>query len=260
MTQSNFSVQTTIKDHIGTITFSCPPYNYVSVELLAEIADQLVALDETDECRVVLLQSEGKIFCAGADFNDGGDFADDEDNAAALALYEQAVRLYANRKPIIALVQGAAIGAGLGLALVADFRIASDQARWAANFVKLGFHAGFGITHRLPGLIGPQKAARLLMTGERINGITAHEWGLVDLVVPADQLLETATSFVTQIAENAPLAIEETRNTLRGNLADAVKATTSQEWVVQTRLKKTEDFAEGVKAVAERRAGQFKRK
>lgn len=259
MTQGKFSVRTEVTNHIGTITFACPPYNHVSIELLGEMANQLEALDADDACRVVLLQSEGKIFCAGADFNEGGDFAGDEENKVALALYEQAARLYSNRKPIIALVQGAAVGAGLGLALVADFRVASDQSRFSANFVKLGFHAGFAITDRLPDLIGQQKAARMLMTGERITGATALEWGLADLLVPADQLLQTATDFATQIAENAPLAIEATRQTLRGNLTEKVMATTAVEWAIQTRLKKTDDFAEGVKAVAERRVGQFTR-
>ena len=255
-----FAVRTDIQNHVGTICFSCPPYNYVSVELLRAMADQILALDEVDDCRVVILRSEGKVFCAGADFNEGGDFAADDDDAAVLGLYAQATRLYSNRKPVIAIVQGAAIGAGLGLALVADFRIASEQSRFAANFVKLGFHAGFGISTRLPEIIGHQNATRMLLTGERVNGATALDWGLVDMLATAEDLETSAMHFALQIAENAPLAVEATRATLRGDISSRVQSATRYEAAVQSRLKKTEDFAEGVQAVAQRRPGQFSRK
>lgn len=258
--QGKFIVRTDIQNHVGTISFSCPPYNHVSVELLRAMADQILALDEVDDCRVVILRSEGKVFCAGADFNEGGDFAADDDDAAVLALYAQAARLYSNRKPVIAIVQGAAIGAGLGLALVADFRIASEQSRFAANFVKLGFHAGFGISTRLPEIIGQQNAARMLLTGERVNGATALDWGLVDMLATTEDLEKSAMHFALQIAENAPLAVEATRATLRGDISGRVQAATRYEAAVQSRLKKTADFAEGVQAVAQRRPGQFSRK
>lgn len=259
MSDSHFAVQSAIRDHVGTISFACPPHNHVSVDLLRAMVDELDRLDEADDCRVVLLRSEGKIFCAGADFNEGGDFAGDEDNAAALALYEQATRLYSSRKPIIAVVQGAAIGAGLGLAMVADFRIASEPARFAANFVKLGFHAGFGISVRLPEIVGQQKAARMLLTGERISGKTALDWGLADELASAEDLDAAAIAFAALIAENAPLAIEATRRTLRGDIAERVRGTTAREAAIQGRLKQTQDFAEGVRAVAERRPGRFTR-
>ena len=255
-----FVLRTEIQDHIGTIRFSCPPYNHVSVELLQAMAAQILALDEVDDCRVVILRSEGKVFCAGADFNEGGDFAADDDDAAVLGLYAQAARLYSNRKPIIAIVQGAAIGAGLGLALVADFRIGSEQSRFAANFVKLGFHAGFGISTRLPEIVGQQNAARMLLTGERVAGATALDWGLIDILAATEHLEQSAVNFARQIAENAPLAVEATRATLRADVANRVQLATSYEAAVQSRLKKTEDFAEGVQAVAQRRPGQFKRR
>ncbi len=176
-----------------------------------------------------------------------------------LGLYAQATRLYSNRKPIIAIVQGAAIGAGLGLALVADFRIGSEQSRFSANFVKLGFHAGFGISNRLPEIVGKQKAARMLLTGERVNGESAADWGLLDFLAAAQDLKQQALQFAAGIAENAPLAVEATRKTLRGDIAEKVKNVTSQEAIIQARLKQTRDFSEGVKSVAERRPGRFTR-
>ena len=160
-------------------------------------------------------------------------------------------------KPVIAAVQGAAVGAGLGLALVADFRIASPEARFAANFVKLGFHPGFGLTHTLPRTIGQQKADLMFLTARRIKADEALTWGLVDQVVPSSDLLATAQALAAEIAENAPLAVVATRKTLRGALAAAVRAQTNHEHAEQTVLRATEDFAEGVRAVQERRPGNF---
>lgn len=258
--QQKFTLRTEVKNHVGIITFSCPPYNHISVGLLEAMADEFLALEDIDDCRVIILRSEGKIFCAGADFNKGGDFAEDDDDAAARGLYAQAARLYSNRKPIIVIVQGAAIGAGLGLALVADFRIASDISRFSANFVKLGFHAGFGISTRLPEVISKQNTARMSLTGERIDGATAFRWGLVDVLAPDENLEQVAFNFATQIAENAPLAVEATRATLRGDIVDRIRKTTRWEAELQSGLKKTSDFAEGIKAVSERRPGQFSRR
>jgi enoyl-CoA hydratase/carnithine racemase len=172
-------------------------------------------------------------------------------------LYAEAVRLFSNTKPIVAAVQGAAVGAGLGLALVADFRVVAPEARFTANFVKLGFHAGFGISHTLPRLIGLQRAALMLETGRRIRGDEALAWGLADELAPLDGLRAAAIALAREIAENAPLAVQSTRATLRAGLAEAVKAITDHEFIEQSRLRQTADFAEGVRAVAERRPGRF---
>jgi enoyl-CoA hydratase/carnithine racemase len=173
-------------------------------------------------------------------------------------LYDQAVRLYSTELPIVAAVQGAAVGAGLGLAVVADFRVAAPDARFAANFTKLGFHPGFGLTYTLPRLIGPQNAARMFLTGARFDAEEALKMGLADEVVPPDQLSTRARALAASIAENAPLAVRSTRKTLRADLAAGVKAATDHEFVEQQWLMKTEDFKEGVKSVAERRPGDFK--
>jgi hypothetical protein len=122
-----------------------------------------------------------------------------------------------------------------------------------ANFVKLGFHPGFGITHTLPRLIGEQRAALMCLTGRRIKAEEALSWGLVDEVVPLSELRAAALRLAGEIAENAPLAIQSTRATMRRDLADAVKRQTDREFVEQNALRQTKDFAEGVRAVAERR-------
>jgi enoyl-CoA hydratase/carnithine racemase len=135
--------------------------------------------------------------------------------------------------------------------------VASPDARFAANFVKIGFHPGFGLTHTLPRLIGHQKAALMFLTGRRITGTEAIEWGLADVLAEPDKLREAAATLAAEIAENAPLAILSTRGTIRRGLAEAVKAQTDIEFIEQSRLMKTEDHKEGIKAVAERRPGRF---
>jgi enoyl-CoA hydratase/carnithine racemase len=242
--------------HVAVLEIDRPPNNHVSVDLMRDLADALEAIDAETDFRAVVLCSAGKAFCAGADLaapaGIGGDGM-----AAVSPLYVQAVRLYSTKKPIIVAVQGAAVGAGLGLALVGDFRVAAPEARFAANFVKLGFHPGFGLTHTLPRLIGAQRASLMFLTGRRIKGEEALAWGLVDDLVPFDDLRSAALRLAAEIAENAPLAVRATRATVRADLASAVKAASDHELVEQTWLRETEDFAEGVGAVNERRPGVF---
>jgi enoyl-CoA hydratase/carnithine racemase len=172
-------------------------------------------------------------------------------------LYEQAVRLFSTKKPIVAAIQGAAVGAGLGLSLVADFRVVAPEARFSANFVKLGFHPGFGISHTLPRIVGQQRASLMCLTGRRIKGEEAHAWGLADELVPLERLREAALDLARELAAAAPLAVVATRATLRAGLAEAVRRQTDHELAEQTWLRGTADFAEGVRSVNERREGVF---
>lgn len=241
---------------VATVTLDRPPNNHVSVELMKALADQLEALDNDNAVRAIVLATAGKVFCAGADLaTPGGVGADGMDSVQGL--YHQAVRLFAIEKPIVVAVQGAAVGAGLGLALVGDFRVASPEARFTANFVKLGFHPGFGLTHTLPRLIGAQRADLMFLTGRRIKPDEALAWGLVDEVCEAFALLPTAQALAREMAENAPLAVVATKKTMKADLAAAVRAQTDKEYREQSILRATDDFAEGVRAVAERRAGNF---
>jgi len=242
---------------VAVLTVDRPPYNHVSVDLIRAIADAAEDVDRDPDLRAIVLRTAGKVFCAGADFTPsvrgeidaGGDFT--------RALYAQAIRLFGCGTPIVAAVQGAAVGAGLGLALAADFRVAAPEARFAANFVKLGFHPGFGITHTLPRVIGMQRASWMLLSGARVGGEQAFDWGLADQLAPLDRLDDAALAVAREIAANAPLAVAATRATLRRDLIDALKAATGIEATRQAELNVTEDFREGVAAVAERRPGNF---
>ena len=245
--------------HVALLQIDRPPNNHVTVGLMRELANALDDIDGERELRATVLTTAGKVFCAGADLNAPGEanIVSPGAGPGINALYVEAVRLFSAKKPIVAAVQGAAVCAGLGLALVADFRIAAPEARFTANFVKLGFHPGFGISYTLPRLIGEQRAALMCLTGRRIRAEEALAWGLVDEIAPFDGLRDAALRLAREIAEAAPLAVQSTRATLRKNLAEAVKAQTDHEFIEQAGLRKTKDFAEGVRAVAERRPGNF---
>lgn len=244
--------------NVATLEIHRPPHNFFDFNLIRDLADAFEELDETPECRALMLCSEGKSFCAGANFaNRDAQSGEAAARPGENPLYVEGVRLFRCKKPIVAAIQGAAIGGGFGLALVADFRIATAEARFAANFVKLGIHPGFGLTHTLPRLIGTQKATLMFLTGRRIDGEQAFAWGLCDQLAKPDDLRNATLSLAKEIAEGAPLALLSTRATMRQGLADAVKAQTDHEFKEQSRLFRTEDHREGVKAVAERRPGKF---
>ena len=242
--------------HVARVEIHRPPHNFFDDQLIQELADAFESLDDEPECRVLILSSEGKSFCAGANFANTNEIA----TGAAQRIYEAAARLFACRKPVIAEVQGAAVGGGLGLALVADFRVISTEARFAGNFVKLGIHPGFGLSYTLPRLIGLQRASLMFLTGRRIDAQTAVDWGLADVLASPENLRAEAVKLAAEIAEGAPLAVESTRATLRRGMADAVRTQTDHEFAEQSRLAQTADHEEGIRAVRERRPGNFQRR
>ena len=237
-------------------------HNALSPTMIEELSDAFENLSKDENTRVLILSANGKSFCAGANFGSDGSSANrsQENNPTDKSshLYVEAVRLFATKTPIVGAIQGAAIGGGLGLSLVPDFRVACPESRFAANFTRLGFHPGFGLTHTLPALIGNQRATLMFYTSRRIKGEEAYEWGLADMLVPLEEVRTAATDLAKEISENSPLGVMETRATMRQGLADRVRKTTDHELVVQDKLRQTDDFKEGVKAVAERRVPNFK--
>jgi 2-(1,2-epoxy-1,2-dihydrophenyl)acetyl-CoA isomerase len=239
-------------DFVASVEMHRPPDNYFDRKLIEELADTFQALDALPGCRAIVLCSEGKHFCAGARLG-GGEGLD----GGPRALYAEAVRLFEVTTPVIAAVHGAAIGGGLGLACSADFRVGCPQARFAANFARLGFHHGFGLTVTLPAIVGQQRGLDLLYTGRRIGGEEAERIGLCDRLVPAGQVRGAAHAMALQIAGSAPLAVRSIKQTMRGHLADQVREAAEREAAEQERLRKTADWREGVRAVADRREPRF---
>jgi enoyl-CoA hydratase/carnithine racemase len=245
---------------VATIEIRRPPHNFFDSDLIAEIGAAFERLDADPACRSIVLAAEGRSFCAGADFSkrmDTGTVNEGSRSGAGKHLYKEASRLFRSQKPIIGAIHGAAVGGGLGLACVPDFRVTCSEARFSANFNRLGFHPGFGLTATLPRLVGAQQAALLFYTGRRIAGDEAVRIGLADVLVPQAEVRSAAQALALEIAQSAPLAVVSTRETMRRGLADAVDAATERELVEQDWLRRTEDFREGIKAMADRRLPDF---
>jgi len=242
-----------LRDGVAELEIRRGPHNFFDTTLIRGLADAFERLEADPACRVILLCSEGRHFCAGADFR-----AARGSEEGPAQLYAEALRLFAAATPVVAAVQGAAVGGGLGLALMADLRVAAPEARFSANFARLGFHPGFGLSVTLPELVGPSKALDLLYTGRRVKGEEALAMGLCDRLVAREALRAEAFSLAREIALSAPLAVRSIRRTLRGDLAARVREATEHEAREQERLRATEDFAEGVRAMAERREPRFR--
>jgi 2-(1,2-epoxy-1,2-dihydrophenyl)acetyl-CoA isomerase len=237
--------------HVGVVRLNRPPNNYFDTALIVAVAEAYEELDRSGWCRAIVLGSAGRHFCAGLDFaaNAGQDIA---------ALYSAALRLFAAPLPVVAAVQGAAIGGGCGLALSADFRVATAQSRFSTNFSRLGFHHGFALTVTLPAAVGGQAAADLLFSGRRVRGEQALALGLCDRLAGEDDLLAQAIAYAGELAAAGPLALRSIRATLRSGLVEKARLAMEHEYAEQTRLRDTADFAEGLRAAAEMRDPVFR--
>src|SRR5215813_8464488 len=198
-------VAVTLSDWVATVEIQRPPHNLLDFALLQALATAFEALDHEVECRALVLASVGKHFCAGAHFNYLQGQAEQQTWAAETGnpLYAEMARLHACRKPVVGAIQGAAIGGGFGLALVPDFRVLCPETRFAANFVKLGFHPGSGLTYLLPRLIGWQRATLMCSTGRQIGGEEAFTWGLGEVLTEQSNVRTAAVELAQEIAANA---------------------------------------------------------
>jgi enoyl-CoA hydratase/carnithine racemase len=238
--------------HTAVVQMCREPSNFLDPAFVARLVDALAGAAGESRCRSIVLASGSRAFSAGASFTAG-----EAGEVDPRPFYAHALKLFEIDKPVIAAVQGAAVGAGLGVALAADFRVTCTQARFSANFNRLGFHPGFGMTWLLPQLIGLQQAALLLYSGKRIDGEEAVRVGLADMLAPQDQVVVRALELAHDIAASAPLAIASTRAALRRTVAQQVRIANQQEIAVQLEHFQTADFREGVAAMAERRLPNF---
>jgi enoyl-CoA hydratase/carnithine racemase len=243
-------VTTATSGHVALVEMHRPPTNFFNLQLLTELADAVLSLDADDAVRSIVLCSEGRHFCAGADLRG-------MDANGLRTVYRQALRLFSGRKPIVAAVQGSAVGGGLGLAMSADFRVVAADARLTANFARLGFHQGFGLSVTLPRAVGEQRALELLYTGRNVAGSEAAEIGLADRCTPGDPR-QAAVDFAGELATAAPLAVPAIRSTMRRDLVARVAAALDLEAAAQAGLLSTADFAEGISASIEKRDPVFK--
>lgn len=227
-----------------------PPFNYFDAGLLRDLADAVLEADANSSVRVTVLSSEGRAFCAGADFNSGA-------NVDPAKVYGQGGRLFKRRKVMIAAVQGAAVGGGLGLALTADFRVVGPRGYFQANFVQIGLHPGFAVSYTLPRLVGPQAAADLLLSGRRVPAMQAMRLGLADRMTQDEDVEGPALEMAQEYAAGAPLALLSIRKALTEGLQVHAVQAMAAELQAQAPLFASADFREGVRAQADRRPPNF---
>lgn len=259
-TTNTVPVGVTVDGYVGIIEVQSPPANYFDLEVLrriAEVGHELAA----SGTRAIVLASQGKHFCAGLNFGAGGGLGDERARHTR-EVYTAAAQIFRIPVPVVAAVQGAAVGGGLGLACAADFRVVAPSSRFHANFASLGFHQGFGLSVSLPRIVGEQTASHMLLTSERVAGEQARSTGLADVLV-ADgddanaSVRAGAVELAQTVAGRAPLAVRSIRATVRDGLADAVTEVLEHEIAEQIELWKTEDCAEGIAANLERRTAEF---
>jgi enoyl-CoA hydratase len=232
-------------------------------ELMSEFQLRLDELQTWADLRVVIVASTGRHFCAGAELTSdihgeptplGGAPGD----AARLRqLYVPFLRLIDLSVPTVAIVQGAAVGGGLGLACACDFRIVSPSTRFGAPFVRLGIHPGMALTSSLPAIVGLSRAMEMLLTGREVQGEEALLWGLANQCVAEEQLEAAGRAFAQVLAATAPAVVQMTRRAVHREFAYNPAAAADVEALAQALTFLSEDALEGVQAFREKRAPKF---
>lgn len=255
------SLMLTREEDIAIVTFNRPKVlnalNHVTMEELSAVLDELA--DESDIRCIILTGAGEKAFVAGADINELRAIASVADGAAFAAKGQTVLFKVENfDKPVIAAINGYALGGGCELAMACDIRVAADSARLGQTEINLGIIPGWGGTQRLPRLVGKGRAKWLILTGDMISAQEALRIGLVDFVVGADMLMETAKELAHKIASKAPLALAWAKRSINvGAETDLVTACAyeaSQFGLVCG----TEDRLEGTSAFLEKRPPQFR--
>ncbi|MGB8954337.1 MAG: enoyl-CoA hydratase-related protein [Tumebacillaceae bacterium] len=264
-----------VRDQIATITLNRPEsMNAFSVPMIEAWVKALEECRDREDIRVVVVTGAGKAFCTGGDvksmsggrgFLDRGDSELDtystglaRKNSLWKLIQRVPLTLQQVDKPVIAAVNGHAFGAGLDMALMCDMRVAGDRARFAEGYVKLGLVPGDGGAYFLPRLVGMAKALELLLTGEMINAAEAERIGLVNRVVPHDQVLDEAYKMAALIAAQPPVAVQLIKRAAYQSAALDLRSSLDLVSSHMAIVTETEDHLEALKALLEKRQGVFK--
>ena len=247
------------QEGLSTITLNRPQaLNALTPRLLNEVYDALRECDEDGSVRAVMITGAGRGFCAGADISGrAGDEAVREPEIG-MERYNRVIRLLRGiQKPVLGAVNGAAAGAGLGIALACDLRIASESARFGAAFVRVGLASDSAVAYHLLRLVGIGKATDLLFSGRVVGADEALALGLVNRVAPAGEFLDAATAWARQLAQGPTTALGFTKQILNSSLTLPLGAVLEFEAYGQYITGRTADNAEGVQAFGEKREPRF---
>lgn len=255
------SLALVVQDGIATLTINRPDkLNALNAATIADLGAAINEVRTRDDIRGLIVTGAGRAFVAGADISELA--AETAVSARELALKGQRIfgLFESSPKPVIAAVNGFALGGGCELALACHIRIASEHAKFGQPEVKLGICPGYGGTQRLTHLVGKGRALELLMTGETIDAVEAFRIGLANKVVPADALIETATAMLRQILANGPLAVAACIEAVSLGLDMPLDGALAMEAAHFGRLAATDDMREGTAAFLEKRPAEFRGK
>src|SRR5262245_32040260 len=245
---------------VALVTIDNPPMNALSTALLDELEAEVDALDGDDDVRAIVLRGAGeRAFVAGADIKEFPSLRESAsgEGGSARGIQKLGHRMDASRTPFVAAIRGFCLGGGLELAMCCDIRVCSDDAKLGQPEIKLGLIPGGGGTQRLPRLVGPGRAMLLNLTGEFVDAETAHAWGLVERVVPAEEVEGAALEVAGQIAAQSPHAVAVLRELARTTRDLPLEEGLRREADGFVRCLRSEDGAEGVAAFIEKRAPRF---
>lgn len=252
----NFSTE----NKIAIIAINNPPANALSSKIMEELDESIEIVLKDEEIKVAIITGTGGvIFVAGADIKE---IATIENTAKGqeLTTKGQAVlnKIEKSKKPFIAAINGLALGGGCELAMACHIRIGSDMAKFGQPEINLGIIPGFGGTQRLPRLVGPGKAAEMILTGDMITAKDAHRIGLVDKIVPPDDVLKQAKGLAKRITTKGKMAIAAALKAMNEGMKTSLEEGLKIESEIFGKICETEDKKEGITAFLEKRQPKFK--
>jgi 2-(1,2-epoxy-1,2-dihydrophenyl)acetyl-CoA isomerase len=251
-----------VRDGVARITLNRPErLNAFAGTMRDALHDAIDRAASSPEVRVLVITGAGRGFCTGADVEVMSDLLERGDDATFARLVEAGMRvvrrLRAVEQPVVAAVNGPAAGAGASLALACDFRVASERASIGVTFNRIGLHPDWGAAHTLPRLVGPGRAAELVMSGRMVDAREAERIGLFERVVPAEAFEEEVARLAAELAAKPPLALRLAKRTLAGALSAELDATLAAEAERQLRCFRSADAREGIAAFHEKRPAVF---
>jgi enoyl-CoA hydratase len=244
---------------VAVVTIDHAPVNALSAPLLEELEAELERLDQDDDVRAIVLMGAGeRAFVAGADISEFPSLREtSQEGGSARGIQKLGARMDAARTPFVAAIHGYCLGGGLELAMCCDIRVASEEALLGQPEIKLGLIPGGGGTQRLPRLVGLGRALLLNLTGDWVDARTAEQWGLVEKVVPKEELREAALEIARSIAARSPVAVSVLRELARTTRDLSLEEGLRREAEGFRRCLASEDGAEGVAAFLEKREPNF---
>ena len=254
------NLRTNVEDFVGVITLDRPPVNALNGALAAEIASAAMEMEKgvkDRRVRVVVLDAAGEHFCAGADLKERNGMPESEVADAVRAIRGAVDAIYRISAPVIAAIHGRSYGGGFELALAADIRVLADNAEVGLREVTLGIMPGAGGTQRLPRIVGEGVALEWITTGRSIPADEAQRSGAASAVVPAGELAGTVSHIASQIAANAPLAVQAAKKAVRDGMRMGVEDALALEWEAYETTIPTRDRREGLRAFAEKRTPRY---